>query len=216
MAQQGLRADLIVTDPPYLIRNTKAGGKSRLSKSIQNMNDQIAANGLTAGISEEHLEAMMEAMQVPNIYCWCNGAQIQQYLNFFVEKNKCSFDVLIWHKTNAMPLYHNKYLSDKEYILYFRRGGFCMPESYADASTVYTAPINAKDKKLYGHPTIKPLPAIQKLIRNSSKEDQLILDPFAGSGTTPVAAKSLNRNFVGFEIEKRWYDIAQQRLKEEN
>lgn len=69
-----------------------------------------------------------------------------------------------------------------------------------------------KDKVLYGHPTIKPLEIIKTLIENSSYEGDLILDPFIGSGTTAVAAKQLNRNFIGFEINKNFYEASKKRL----
>ncbi len=68
MLKQGLQADLIVTDPPYLIRSTKAGGKSDLARSIQPMNDELENGNLTRGIEEVHLKAMWDVMKVPNIY----------------------------------------------------------------------------------------------------------------------------------------------------
>ena len=58
-----------------------------------------------------------------NIYLWCNKAQIPQYFNFYVNDLKCRFDILCWHKTNAIPTYSNKYLSDTEYLLYFHKNG---------------------------------------------------------------------------------------------
>ena len=89
MLKQGLQADLIVTDPPYLIRSTKAGGKSDLARSIQPMNDELEDGNLTKGIEEVHLKAMWDVMRIPNIYIWCNGAQIPQYIDFFVNQRKC-------------------------------------------------------------------------------------------------------------------------------
>ena len=154
-------------------------------------------------------------MKEINIYFWCNKVQIPDYLSFYVGKHKCKFDILCWHKTNALPTYSNKYLSDTEYLLYFRKGkGKCFPESYEDAKTFYIAPINHKDKKLYGHPTIKPLDFTESIIRNSSRESQLILDPFMGSGTTGVAALQNNRNFIGIELDENYFKIAQQRINE--
>ena len=100
--------DLIVTDPPYLIENTKAGGDSKLSKSIQGMNDELANGILTQGINEEILDDFMRVMKVPNIYIWCNHKQIPMYLNYFVIQNKCAFDIIIWHKPNAAPLFSIK------------------------------------------------------------------------------------------------------------
>lgn len=113
-----------------------------------------------------------------------------------------------------MPLYSCKYMSDKEYCLYFRKKGYCRPKNYEDAKTVYYSTINIKDKKLYGHPTIKPVELIRKIIRNSSKENDLVLDCFLGSGTTAVASILENRNYIGYEINKKYYEIAKKRISD--
>jgi site-specific DNA-methyltransferase (adenine-specific) len=204
--------DLIVTDPPYLIENTKAGGHSNLAKSIQGMNDELANGILTQGINEEILDEFMRVMKVPNIYIWCNHKQIPMYLDYFVNKHKCSFDIIIWVKTNAMPLFNNKYLTDKEYCLYFRKGAYCNPYSYEEAKTVYFQPINITDKQLFEHTTIKPINIIQTLIKNSSKENDIVLDTFMGSGTTAVACQEIGRQFIGFEIAEKWVKVANDRL----
>lgn len=204
--------DLIITDPPYLIENTKAGGKSELAKSIQHMNDELSSNNITSSINTEILDEFVRVLKNINIYIWCNHKQIPMYLDYFVTKHKCSFDIIIWNKTNATPLFNNKYLTDKEYCLYFRKGGYCNPHNYDDARTVFFQPINIKDKKLYGHPTIKPTNILQTLIRNSSKEGDIVADFFAGSGSTCVAAKNENRNYIGFEYEQKWCDVANARL----
>ena len=115
--------DLIVTDPPYLIESTNTGSKSKLAKSIQKMNNQLAEGVLTTGIDNNILEDFIRVMKKINIYIWCNHKQIPQYLDFFVSKYDCKFDIIIWNKSNAIPLFNNKYLTDKEFCLYFRRGG---------------------------------------------------------------------------------------------
>lgn len=125
MLEHGIQVDLIVADPPYYIKSTKAGGHSELARSIQPMNDQLAQNKLTVGIADVYLKAMWDVMKVPNIYIWCNGTQIPQHIDFFVRQRKCKMEIIIWRKTNATPLFCNKYLSDKEYCLYFRRGAYC-------------------------------------------------------------------------------------------
>lgn len=204
--------DLIVTDPPYLIESTDAGSNTPLSRSIQNMNNELKNGILTEGITNDILEDFVRVCKNINIYIWCNHKQIPQYLDFFVTKNGCKFDILIWNKTNATPLFNNKYLTDKEYCLYFRRGGYCNPSSYDAAKTVYYQPINAKDKTRYEHPTIKPLNIIENLIKNSSKEGDVVLDAFMGSGTTGVACKALKRDFIGIELDQHFFEIAENRI----
>lgn len=97
--------------------------------------------------------------------------------------------------------------------MYFRKGGYCNPETYDEAKTVYYTPINQKDKDLYDHPTIKPLSIIKNLVKNSSKENDVVLDCFMGSGTTGVACKQLNRKFIGIEIDKNYFEIAKNRIE---
>lgn len=203
--------DLVVTDPPYLIENTNGGKNSSLGKSISNMNSQLSNGELTKSINVGILDEFLRVMKKPNIYIWCNHKQIPMYLNYFIEKG-CKFDIIIWQKPNATPLFSNKYMTDKEYCLYFRNGGYCNPKTYEEAKTVYQEPLNVGDKKLYNHPTIKPYNIIKTLVNNSSKPDDVILDPFLGSGTTAVAAKELGRKYIGFEIDKGFYKIAKDRI----
>ena len=207
--------DLIIIDPPYDIC-TKGGkkGNSKLGKEIKNLEQELIKNNLVDAFDYAILDELVRVMKKINIYIWCNGRQVPIYLKKFVDELKCKFDILIWNKTNAIPLYSNKYINDKEYYLYFRKQGYCQPQNYEDAKTVYSSPINIKDKKIYEHPTIKPLDFIRKLVRTSSKENDLVLDCFIGSGTTAVACILENRNFIGYEINKKYFDIANKRIEE--
>lgn len=205
--------DLIVTDPPYDISATNGGGSiNNVKKLNASLRDLVDANIDKGYDINEFNTEFIRVMKNINIYIWCNKVQVPEYFNFYVNKHKCKFDILRWEKTNALPTYSNKYLSDTEFCLYFRKGGMCKPNTYEDAKTYYSAPINAKDKKKWGHPTIKPLDFTQKLIRNSSNEGDIVLDPFMGSGTTCVAAKLENRQFIGVEIDKEYFNIAKERI----
>ena len=66
-----------------------------------------------------------------------------------------------------------------------------------------------------GHITSKPLDLIKNILLHSSKENQIVLDPFIGSGTTAVACKQLNRKFIGCDIKQKYVDIANKRLEQE-
>lgn len=132
-------------------------------------------------------------------------------MEFFKEYN---MELLTWHKTNPVPTCNNKYLSDTEYLLFFRETGVKINGSYETKKKYYVTPTNKDDKKQYGHPTIKPLDIIKNLIINSSNEGDVVLDPFMGSGTTPVACVETNRHYIGFEIDQNYFDIACKRLDE--
>lgn len=76
----------------------------------------------------------------------------------------------------------------------------------------YFAGGGANDKIASKHPAIFPVKLAHDHIISWSNEGDTVLDPFMGSGTTGVAAKNLNRNFIGIEIERSYYDIAVQRI----
>lgn len=121
---------------------------------------------------------------------------------------------LTWHKTNPIPTGNNKYLSDTEYILFFREKGVGLFGNYHTKKKYYVTQTNKEDKDKYGHPTIKPLFILENLIINSSHEGDLILDPFMGSGSTAVASLNQGRHFIGYEIDDTYFNIATQRIAE--
>lgn len=206
--------DLVIIDPPYDINTRKNRiGYNRIAKSILKVENTLVNHNLTESYDFSLLDELIRIMKKVNIYIWCNKNQIEDYLKFFVDKHKCRYEILIWNKTNAMPLYSNKYINDKEYCLYFRKESKCNPTTYDDARTVYTSPSNARDRILYQHPTIKPVDFIRRMIRNSSNENDIVLDCFMGSGTTAVASIMENRKYIGFEINKRYYDISNARIE---
>ena len=207
--------DLVLIDPPYDI--CTAGGKKgndKLSNDIMKLEKELIDNNLVSSFDIKVLDEIVRVMKGINIYIWCNARQIPMYIKYFNLQLQCKLEVVIWGKTNPIPLFSNKYMNDKEYCLYFRKDGYCKPKSYEDAKSIYISKANVEDKKKYQHPTIKPLELIRRLIRNSSKENDLVLDCFLGSGTTAVACILENRKYIGFEINKKYFDIANKRILE--
>ena len=201
--------DLVVTDPPYLIETTGAGIYKQADKQYVK-----ELNGIKDGFSEQVLDELCRVMRKINIYIFCSQKQIIPLLDYFVEKKKCNWNLLTWHKTNPVPACGNKYLTDTEYILFFREKGVKINGEYRTKFTYYVTPLNTADKKLYGHPTIKPVEILQNLIVNSSNPGGTILDPFMGSGSTGVASKDTGRNFIGIELDKGYFDTAKARIGE--
>lgn len=104
-------------------------------------------------------------------------------------------------------------MSDTEYLLYFRKDGVPMYGTYSTKKKYYVSSTNKQDKKMYNHPTIKPLNIIENLVINSSQVQDIVLDCFMGSGTTGVACKKLNRNFIGIELDEQYFNIAKERIE---
>jgi site-specific DNA-methyltransferase (adenine-specific) len=81
----------------------------------------------------------------------------------------------------------------------------------------YVSSVTPKSEKKDGkHPTQKPLGLLERVIKASTKEDDLILDPFNGSGTTGIAAKMLNRKYIGIEQEEEYLELTKRRLERLN
>lgn len=199
--------DLVIIDPPYEIPHTTGGGMLE-DKGIRPMFDSLEENNLAASFDFSILGELERVMKKRNIYIWCNKLLIPK---LFEHYKGSMFDLITWHKTNAMPLCGSKYLTDTEYCLYFH-DTLKLNTTYDTAKTHYELPINLADKQRYHHATIKPLQILQNLIINSSNEGDVVLDCFAGSGSTLVGAKNLNRKYLGFEIAERWYKVAKNRL----
>lgn len=198
--------DLVVTDPPYVLDNHGGG-------AWKNRKHYTEIRPLSDGFSDEILDELCRVMKKINCYFFCSLKQIVQLHDYFVNKRKCYWNLLTWHKTNPIPACNNRYINDTEFILFFREKGVEIHGTYDTKKTYYVTPLNTKDKKLYNHPTCKPVEILQNLILNSSLENEIVLDPFMGSGSTGVACLNTNRHFIGIELDKKYFEIAKERLE---
>ena len=200
--------DLIVTDPPYDVHAGKGGGcfGNRASfTDIEFMSD---------GFSETVLDELCRVMKKINCYFFCSQKQLLHLIKYFAVNKNCNWNLLTWHKTNPVPVCSNKYLSDTEYVLFFREKGVKVYGEYNTKFTYYVTPLNQKEKKMYGHPTVKPVDILQNFIVNSSLENDIVLDCFMGTGSTCVAAVNTGRHYIGFELLPEYFNVACKRLDE--
>lgn len=201
--------DLVVMDPPYLINAKSSSGCFGADNKKYREETKPLTDGYDMGVIQELLRVMKKI----NIYIWCNKTQIPLYFEIFTELG-CNFDILMWHKSNPVPACGNKYLTDTEYTLFFREKGVKIYGDYNSKKTYRISPTNKLDKKKFCHPTVKPVEIISDYIKNSSNPNEIVLDPFMGSGTTGVACVNMGRNFIGIEIDKGYYKTAKNRIKE--
>lgn len=148
-----------------------------------------------------------------NWYMFCNKNLLATILIELNKRNIRYFDVLVWHKLNPIPAYKFHYMNDLEYIVFVCENKGTMTNIFETSSKVFSSNIAGGMVKESMHPTEKPKQIIEKFIRNSSVEGQMIYDPFSGSGTTAVVAKALKRNFIGAEIDEKFYKYSLERLK---
>ena len=199
--------DCIYTDVPYLYQKGGASS-SLLGQRMVQMRESL--KDISNGFDYEILDEFIRVMKRINIFIWCSKAQILDIMTYFRDL-PVNYEILVWNKTNPVPK-NNSWLSDIEYCLFFREKNFPLNEGYHLKSKHYTSSLNKEDKDLYSHPTIKPLDLVKRHILHTTQPNDIVADFFIGSGTTAVAAQETGRNFIGFEIEKKWYGIAVDRV----
>lgn len=189
--------DLVVTDIPYNEVNRKHGSLRKLDKGKAD----IITFDLDMFVSE------LARVTKGSIYIFCGIEQVSDIRKILVQ-NKMSTRLCIWEKTNPSPMNGDKiWLSGIECCVFGRFPNATFNEHCKN--TVFRYPCGRN--KL--HPTQKPLELIEKLVLASSNEGDTVLDPCMGSGTTGVACKKNNRNFIGIEMDGEFYNIASRRIE---
>lgn len=156
--------DLVVTDPPYSYVTNRGGGCFGSDRRGYHMELEPISHGFVREVNEE----LLRVMRAPNIYIWCSRDQIRDTIDWWMDNADVGMDVLTWHKTNPVPTCNNKYLSDTEYLLFFRGKGVRVNGSYDTKRKFYVSGVNKADKDLYNHPTVKPYGMTRNLVVNSS------------------------------------------------
>ncbi len=212
--------DLLFTDPPYYQY------RAQNMQGLKNHKDVVTEFEFDDFKSEEDYLQFLENVLAqcyrvckPGAagYLWC-GDDFVSYLNRIIEHAGFQFrKVIHWHKTNPFPAIYTRkmYANSMELLIHFSKGS---PKTWNhkpvnQMHNFIESPIcMGKERSL--HKTQKPLKVCIPFIEISSNPGDLILDPFIGSGTTAVAAKMLNRNYIGFEINPKFTKIADQRLNQ--
>lgn len=205
--------DCIYTDVPYLYVSG-GGGSSELSQRIEKIDKELENANIVSGFDYSILDEFVRVMKKVNIIIWFSKLQMQHIFNYFLnlKDKEIYFELLVWKKTNPTPMTNNTWLPDLEYAFHFREKGVPLNDGYEIKSKGYVSPLNKKDKDLYNHPTIKPLEFVKNHILHITQENDIVLDPFLGSGTTAVACLETKRQYIGFEINEEYYNIAMDRL----
>jgi len=205
--------DLIVTDPPYKVTSRGNAGTmgGMVTKEINLKGRVFTHNDIHC--SEYAPEFYRVLKEQTHLYVMTNHINLYEMLTEFKNVGFHFIKCLIWDKGNKICCPY--YMSQFEYILFFRKGK-AKRINDCGTSDILGVP-NKKTKNEHGqniHDTEKPVELMEKLIRNSSNEGDIILDPFLGSGTTAVAAINTDRHYIGFELDETYYDIACKRLDE--
>ena len=187
--------NFILTDPPYIV-----GYKSRDGRTIANDDNDA---WLKPAFAEMYRVLADDSFAV-SFYGWPMADRFMQAYR------AAGFRVvghLMFPKTYASSTRFLRYQHEAAHLL--TKGNPAQPEKPIGD----VIPWQYSGNKL--HPTQKPLSALATLVEAFSKPGDMVLDPFAGSGSSLLAAKMLGRSYVGIEMDAKYYGIAAHRLQEE-
>lgn len=198
--------DLVLTDPPYNIsreNNFHTMGRTGIDFGEWDKNADIFS------YIPEAFRVLKKGGSFVVFNDWKNLGDIVKVAekSGFVTK-----DMIRFEKSNPIPRNtKRRYVTDFECAIWFVVPG--KKWTFNNLENGYKRPkiVSSIEKGL--HPTQKPLKLMEELVRTHSNENDIILDCFAGSGTTLLAAKKLNRQYIGIENSKQYYDTCVKRLK---
>lgn len=192
-------ADMILTDPPYNV-DYEGGTKDKLKIENDNMSDTEFYNFLL-----HSFENMFEVAKCGSpIYVFHADTEGLNFRNAFKASGFKLAECLIWAK-NKFVMGRQDYQWQHEPILYGWKEGAA--HYFIDDRSQSTLLEFDKPNKNKEHPTMKPVDLLVYLIKNSSKEQQLILDLFGGSGSTLIAAEQTNRICYMMELDPKYCDV---------
>lgn len=207
--------DLIITDPPYKVTARGNAGNSggMLQKKLSMQGKIFEHNDVKP---TEYIPEFYRILKDgSHCYIMTNHVNLQEILNVATECGFKFIKSLIWNKGNKIMGQY--YMSQFEYILFFRKGKGKKINKCGTADI-----LNVPNKKTKGedgknlHDTEKPVELMKILVENSSQENEIVLDPFMGIGSTGMACKELRRHFLGIEIDEKYFNIAKERIDKIN
>jgi DNA modification methylase len=212
--------NLVVTDPPYLHdKGGNGGGHTKIATSKMYSKDSMVISEMsnfTKEVCWQMLNEVKRVMKIMNAYFFCNDSLIPHYLNWALD-NKYKYTILTWNKPLSI-LNRERFSTNMEYVVRIYDKGTALNkldiDTYPEKKQYYSKyqyfpQIRGKDKF---HPTQKPIEYIAGLIELSSKEKDIVLDPYIGSGTTAIACINTNRNYIGIELDNTYYNLACKRI----
>lgn len=203
--------DLVLTDPPYILDMKGGRGKAFGDrKLVKDKHIDFIAHDFDF---ENVFNQFIRVCKKVNLIIFCSNAQISRTMAFFEEKDYM-VQLLVWDKPNPIPLSNMKLVNNLEFIVWVK-----------EDKTYFNNDLNVKDKSRSFkypapqdriHPTQKPTILFTHLINLLSKQNDIVLDCFSGSGTTAIACSELKRNFICVEKDKQYWEMSVKRLEEYN
>lgn len=205
----GVKADCVITDPPYLINYKTNHRKNKGDKFCK-----VIANDNDPDFIARTIPLIYEVMKDNSpLYMFCGSDKV----DFFKQETEKYFTIknlIVWDKGNwTVGDLYAQYGKGYEFIIYANKGRALFNNNAKRYSDIWRFPRISGDEQI--HQNQKPTDLICRMLTQSTKEGDLILDPFMGSFTTAVCCHRLNRRFIGAELDKEYFEKGQERLNAE-
>ena len=192
--------DYVLTSPPY---NRKRNDKyTEYNDNITNYFEFLTE--ITDILLQKTKKFVFMNLQA-NFY---NRKDIYKYIGQYADKIQ---NIIVWEKTNPTPAAGNSITNSYEYIIVLGDSALKSNETYTKNHITTNVCKNAYSKV---HKAVMNEEVSDWIIEKFTQEGEVILDPFMGTGTTGVSCKKFNRQFIGIEISKEYFDIALNRISE--
>lgn len=208
--------DFILTDIPYeLDWNGGVGldGDFSTRNLFKKKRQENVIYDFSNGIDYDKVfSEFVRILKVVNTCIFCSNKQIGKIMTWWENKGYVA-TLLVWDKPNPIPFGNMTYINNLEFIVYVREKGstFNNLGYQMQLKAFRYQPPQAKERI---HETQKPIDLLKHLLMLHTNENDLVLDPYAGSFSTAIACHDTNRKFIGFELDKGYYNIAVKRIKE--
>ena len=195
--------DMILTDPPYGMdyKSNRRVVKDKFEK-FENDKD-------LSWLDNFFKECHRTLKDDTSIYVFCSWHNIDKFKQSMERLFKIK-NIIVWVKNNhGSGDLKGAYAPKHEFIIYAHKGRSLFREKRVP--DVFEFPKISSSKLL--HPTEKNIDMLEVFIKNNTDEGNVILDPFMGSGTTGMACRNLNRDFIGMELDENYFEIAKNRIE---
>lgn len=210
--KSNLKVNHIITDPPYNISKKNNFSTMTSPRKGVDFGEWDKRFDLFGWIGD-YVELLDKN---GSIIIFCSYLYISYIIDELKANNIEVKDILIWKKSNPMPRNINRrYVQDMEFAIWGVKKGakwvFNKPKDVPYLRSIFETPLVSGLEKT-SHPTQKSLRLMKEIIEIHTNKEDVILDPFMGSGSTGVAALELNRKFIGIDNDEKYYKIALKRL----
>ena len=221
-----VKVDMILTDPPYGTTKCKWDNIIPFNEMWKRLNKLIKPNGAILLFGSEPFSSTLRMSNIKNYkYDWYwNKTKPVGFTNAKKMPLKDIETISVFYK--KLPIYNpqglikcdrlinNSTKQIKHNNISSQNGGSFKTEAYKQKFTNYPRQVLRFSVEYGLHPTQKPVPLLEYLIKTYTNEDELVLDFTMGSGSTGVAVLNTNRKFIGIELDEKYFNIAKQRIEE--